>query len=301
MSEEWEVPAPVPAASDRFPVGAAAGWRTDPFDASLMRRWDGRHWTEEVRPPDQVPDSRAGVRAARAATQSGGHAGLRVVAFLAQTALVTYVLVRAVGLLWWLHAWSKVEVWALQPNTLNASEAGDFVRTSLTVTGVALLASALSGLFLFVWQWVAYTDPALDRRVLRHSTPAALLGWFIPVVGLWWPVQAINDLWHASDPDREPDDHSRHLPAAVTTWWLCTLGGPVVALGLHGASRVVAASPVGALRWSLLSGLAGGLSGLVGATALMVIVARITNHLRGRVPGSASDEATALPAALAAR
>ena len=300
MSDEWEVPAPAPAASNRFPVGAAAGWRTDPFDASLMRRWDGRHWSEEVRPPDQVPDSRAGVRAARAATRSEGRAGLRVVAFLAQTALVTYVLVHAGGLLWGLHAWSKVEVWSLQPDLLIASEAEDFVRTSLIVTGVAVLASGLSRLFFFVWQWVAYTDPALDRRVLRHSTPAALLGSFIPVVSLWWPFQAINDLWHASDPDREPDDHSRPLPAAVTTWWLCTVGGPVVALGLYGASRLVAASPAGALRWSVLSSLASGLSGLVGAVALMVIVARITNHLRGRVPGVASDEATALPAAFAA-
>ena len=46
-----------PDIATHFPHGTDAGWRPDPNIAGQLRLWDGRHWTEHVRPLDPVAEA----------------------------------------------------------------------------------------------------------------------------------------------------------------------------------------------------------------------------------------------------
>src|SRR2546428_13386 len=83
-----------------------------------------------------------------------------------------------------------------------------------------------SGWFLSVvaflsWLYRAFKNlSALGARKLRF-TPGWAVGWFfVPLMDLIRPYEAVNELWHASDPaipSYEPA--SRAAPAPVRWWW----------------------------------------------------------------------------------
>lgn len=88
------------------------------------------------------------------------------------------------------------------------------VEKRIFVAGLGLAAfGILSGAGFLVWEYRAYRNLAsLGAKQLRFS-PAGSAGWyFCPILNLWKPVQAMEDIWKGS---RE----GRPAFALVFVWW----------------------------------------------------------------------------------
>jgi hypothetical protein len=85
---------------------------------------------------------------------------------------------------------------------------------ALAVLGLALL--LLTGAVWCAWQWrMAVSAP--DR--LRREPRLHIGAWFIPVANLWLPIQNIDELWHAYEPQ---DANGRWQGLnLVVPWWTC--------------------------------------------------------------------------------
>ena len=58
-------------------------------------------------------------------------------------------------------------------------------------------------------------------------TPAGCIGWFFaPIVNLWKPLQAVTEIWKASDPEVEGDGwYAGVQTPAIGVWWGTWLAG----------------------------------------------------------------------------
>jgi hypothetical protein len=82
-------------------------------------------------------------------------------------------------------------------------------------------ASLLSAVTFLSWLHRAVRNlSALGARKLRF-TPGWAVGWFfVPLMDLIRPYEAVTELWHASDPAiRSYEPASRAAPAPVRWWW----------------------------------------------------------------------------------
>jgi hypothetical protein len=58
----------------------------------------------------------------------------------------------------------------------------------------------------------------------RYSRVWVWLGWFVPVVNLWFPKLVVDDIWRASDPRLQGVPlRQRPTPLATTRWWTAYL------------------------------------------------------------------------------
>ena len=83
-------------------------------------------------------------------------------------------------------------------------------------------------IMLSIWSYRAYRNlTALVGEPLRF-TPGWVVGyWYIPVVSLFRPVQAINDIWRLSSREQsEPSVWS--TPPFVIALWLCWLSAGII-------------------------------------------------------------------------
>ena len=88
---------------------------------------------------------------------------------------------------------------------------------ALFVVGVLLLLNIIP-VFL-IWLYHASRNAEQLGHWPRRSAGWAIGGWFIPVVSLWFPCQAVSDLWRAAQP---PERRTR-IPWLVVAWWTCWL------------------------------------------------------------------------------
>ncbi|HEX7306411.1 DUF4328 domain-containing protein [Lentzea sp.] len=93
----------------------------------------------------------------------------------------------------------------------------DLPFTMITVAAVVVFV---------VWTYRARVNaerlaPAGEHRLARVW---AGLGWFVPVVSLWFPKVVLDDVWRASDPESHglPLQERPH-PVLVTRWWITYL------------------------------------------------------------------------------
>jgi hypothetical protein len=70
-----------------------------------------------------------------------------------------------------------------------------------------------------VWLYRARGNAEWSRVPQRRARGWAIGAWFVPVVNLWFPLQLVEDIWHAGV-DAAP--RSR-MPWQVGTWWACWL------------------------------------------------------------------------------
>jgi hypothetical protein len=120
-------------------------------------------------------------------------------------------------------------------DSLSAAGAG---RIALAVAQAGFWAASVAALLW--WLASAYRNlPALGA-VWPKFTPATAVGWwFVPVANLVRPLEAILEVWRASDPTRlRPEGYAvpeskRWMPAA---WWAAfVLGAVAVATGVWAA------------------------------------------------------------------
>jgi hypothetical protein len=68
------------------------------------------------------------------------------------------------------------------------------------------------------WIYLAQRNlPELDARLLRFTPGAAVWGFFIPVLNLWAPCQAMNQLVRASRNPRQWE--LEDTPFVIVAWW----------------------------------------------------------------------------------
>jgi hypothetical protein len=147
----------------------------------------------------------------------------------------------------------------------------------LGMAAIALAALLVATTVVFiVWTWrSAKNNEVLGRVQPRHTSGWAIGGWLIPIGNLWIPVQIMQDLWEGSDPEVQGRYRVQGFGRSplISWWW-----------GLFLASRVLAATPVGAI------------CAIPAAVLAILVVRRVTERQevarhepRGVVPGWYAD------------
>ncbi len=96
-----------------------------------------------------------------------------------------------------------------------------------TLTGFAVSAFDVAGLVLLlaimpvflVWLYRASGNAHASGCPQRRSAGWAIGGWFVPVIFLWFPYQAVADIWRAG----QPPERRAGVPWLVAAWWACWL------------------------------------------------------------------------------
>jgi hypothetical protein len=98
---------------------------------------------------------------------------------------------------------------------------------ALAAAGLGLVVSVIGAVvFFFMWIHRAHKNlPALGRQRMEF-TPGTCIGWFfVPIANLWKPVQAVAEIWKASDPDGEDDWRAGAVTPWLGIWWATWLIG----------------------------------------------------------------------------
>lgn len=158
---------------------------------------------------------------------------------------------------------------------------------------VALVLTAVAFLF---WFRQAYRNlPSLGVRKLRFKPGWAVGAWFVPFVNLVRPKAIANDIWRASDPEREPQG-MRWIEWPVSPllhwWWgLWLLAGFVQRVASRSSNR----DDLSAQESADLADAAGLGLGIVAAVLAILVVRRVTDRQRAALaaraptPGIASS------------
>ncbi len=95
--------------------------------------------------------------------------------------------------------------------------------------------------FLF-WFHRAYRNlRPLGAEELNHSAASATGWWFVPVAFFWKPVQAMVEIWKASNPDWTRSDRALRktigAPVLLVVWWTTYLSALLLDNVLAGPDR----------------------------------------------------------------
>jgi uncharacterized protein DUF4328 len=114
------------------------------------------------------------------------------------------------------------------------NRSGDRTGTALSIhdtfrilTDLPFAVITLSAIATFiVWLHNARVNAELlvPAEEHRHGRVWVWLGWFVPVVNLWFPEAVVDDVWCASDPRLQGVPmRQRPLHATTRTWWTAYL------------------------------------------------------------------------------
>jgi hypothetical protein len=113
------------------------------------------------------------------------------------------------------------------PNDLEL-DSGEFISVWVMVLGlVALLQlpiAILTIVFFLMWMHRSYKNLTPLGAHDLDITPGWAIGfWFIPIMNLFKPFQAVREIWNQSDPDADPQlnflTSSVGTPAIIGGWW----------------------------------------------------------------------------------
>ena len=222
------LPPPQPSSSSDLPV---PDWYDDPWNTNGLRWWDGTQWTAH----------------ATGQGWSGGVATRPVAELSAELernertgrwlrlVLVAYPAVQVANA----FAVSKLE--PTFRAMLDDGTAGRTIdATRFTNSGWARLSQGLSLVSIallvlrMVWMFNVTTTARASGTPTRRTAGLACAGWIIPILGLWWPYQAMVDVAR---------------PAAVAGrrlgWWWATELGSTVLAGVGTFVVLLGSTPVG--------------------------------------------------------
>lgn len=211
-----------------WPGGPPPGWYPDPSGQQAWRWWDGYQWTGYASDPVGPPV------AAHAAPLQGGVArpyGMfpsveqeladeleRTV--WAKRVLPLYVLAIGLAILvaWgWSTTFRQIyHQIRLQMQTGTVQQINTIQPARLQLLNVAILAVEVPFFVLLLrWQFQAAKTARLLSLPAKRSPGLGVGGWFIPVVNLWFPYQAIRDCL-------PPGDSGRSVVARMWAFYLST-------------------------------------------------------------------------------
>jgi hypothetical protein len=121
------------------------------------------------------------------------------------------------------------------------------------------------------WSYrAAWNVRALNATQLEYSPGAFVGSFFIPIVNLFRPAKAAQELWKASDPSITPNDRAarRAIPnsSLIRAWWLCYVLAGILTMA-------PASTPAMAVRSALLN---------VAAIAAILLIAEIQSRQLAR-------------------
>lgn len=143
-------------------------------------------------------------------------------ALWARLALVAVIAVDVVAVLSDLREISLLD--RLETELPTAGEIEESDRRQLTVAIAQTAVFTVAAFFFIRWLHRAYRNiTALGAQYPRYSAATTIWSWFVPILNLWRPKQAINDVWRASDPDAPPDQgatwQERDPTVLYAVWW----------------------------------------------------------------------------------
>lgn len=142
----------------------------------------------------------------------------------------------------------------------------------------------LSWVAFAVWLWRARVNAGrMCDAPHRHRVRWVVLGWWVPVVNLWWPQMVVGDVHRASRPTtpaRGADLTRLRGSVLVAVWWAAFLAAHAVDLV---AVFLLADEPTAEAfrRVFLANALSAGLAG-VAAVAALTVMRRIDRWQTGR-------------------
>jgi hypothetical protein len=107
--------------------------------------------------------------------------------------------------------------------TISEAEAND--NQQLIVGVFSPIISITTMVIFFYWFYRAYRNlPSFGARRLKFSPKWVVAYFFIPILGLYKPLQAAKEIWKASDPDVDQSAGYSWLnmkaPNILTIWWI---------------------------------------------------------------------------------
>lgn len=163
-------------------------------------------------------------------------------------------------------------------------------RTGLLALIFLLLLLATAIVFL-TWMNKAYKNlKFFGATTLRRSTGWSVGGWFIPIVSLWFPYQAMRDIWVGSDPDRTvgyPSGWwSQGAGAAVVKWWWgLWLASGLLGWQVFGSDEI----DLDQALTNNMFGIVNELIGLASAVAALLLVKQVTARQVARAAASGAQ------------
>jgi len=132
-----------------------------------------------------------------------------------------------------------------------------------------------------VWKHRAHQNTAaLGARGQQFSPGWAVGYYFVPVLHLWRPFQAMGEIWRASDPAvenvRGTEWQHGEVPGLLRGWWAAWIAAGIlgnVAAGMAGGGP----SPQRALTCTWI-GIVGSLVGIAAAVLAIVVVRTLTHR-----------------------
>ncbi len=210
--------------------GAPPGWYPDPAGGPGQRWWDGYAWNEATILPQQAAPSPWATAPPPWAVASQGLATYNTDALvtnelhivpIARVAIAVPALYYAVNLIsqrvnsaqllmtgrQLRQAYDAARNGTAAPPVTTHSNLGSATLLVLVLTLAAVVVAC-------IWQHRAASAARALGLSATHSPAWGVGSWFVPIVNLWMPYQAIRDCL-------PPDDTGRPL---VLQWWLALMG-----------------------------------------------------------------------------
>lgn len=212
---------------DRAATLRPAGWYTDPEDATRLRRWDGRGWTESWMP--HRGGTAAHPRSATVSVPEGWYTdpvdpgvsrwwdgagwtprvlvgrvfpgrtrlgtGFVVLGNALAVVLGLHLVLTVLGVAYNAWAWTLFGRWIEDPGSITVDAAlrvEALGRVFLVAGGLHTLVTAV----LFItWLRRAYGSDRVDPSALRFGAGWTIGAWFVPFLNLVRPYGLVRDLW----------------------------------------------------------------------------------------------------------
>jgi hypothetical protein len=204
---------------DGYP-GAPPGWYPDPAGGPGQRWWDGYAWTEATvqsevppsppgwaGPPPGLPGRAANQLVARELSMFPIARIAVAIPALYYLSSLLYQRINRTQLLQDGHQFRLSYEAAEHGRTASAFHASGTVNPIFVLVWLFTIAAVV---FACIWQHRAATAARSLGFPAKHSPGWGVGSWFVPIVNLWMPYQAIRDCLPPHDPRR----------ALVVRWWL---------------------------------------------------------------------------------
>lgn len=179
----------------------------------------------------------------------------------AKRALCGYLVIIGLGLLaiWSEASWFRAIVDNIRaPANTGAVNVRSIPSSTFAMAQLLVLVELAVYIVLLNWQFRAAKTAQLLQLPAKRSPGLGVGGWFIPIVSLWFPYQAIRDCL-------PPEDPGRHV---VSRMWLCFIA--MTATDIAAGVLTIAGSPFGFVFAAIAVAFAAGFASS-GAKAVQLI------------------------------
>ena len=175
-------------------AGVPPGWYRDPAGSPSLRWWDGSQWTAYLWPSSGWPAvywARSVRRATEREARIGRFAAPAIWAFAAANAAVVVLSIALVAMLVSVFRQAIDDLGTNLTPTFPTLQPFGMLQVTIDLLETVETAAAV---VLLVWQYRAASLARCLGYPARRSPALGVVSWFLPVVNLWFPYQALARL-----------------------------------------------------------------------------------------------------------